>query len=86
MYEILKEFIRILHFKNIHQFPPHGDSSDNSQTLTLGHQILDLLSDHLVCGCQQLVFPIFTPRGVTVGERIARVSEEVSKSAVLPRV
>lgn len=31
MYEILKELIRILHFKNIQQLPPHGDSSDNSQ-------------------------------------------------------
>lgn len=87
MYEILKTVnIKTLHFKNIQQLPLQGDDSDNSQALTLGHQIFDLLGDHIICCCQQLIFAIFTPRGITVRKGVARVSEEVSKSAVLPRV
>lgn len=86
MHEILKELIRVSHFKNRQQLPPHGDSGGSSQALTLGHQILDLFSDHLIGSGQQLVLPIFAPRGITVRKGTARVSKEVSESAVLPRV
>lgn len=56
------------------------------KALTLGHQVLDLLHDDFICCCQQLVLPIFAPRGVIFGGGVARVPEEVSESPVPPRV
>lgn len=56
------------------------------KALTRGHQVLDLVHDDFICRCQQLVLPVFAPRGVIFRSGVARVPEEVSESPVPPRV
>lgn len=68
------------------QLPLQNNNNGGKKALTLGHQILDLLHNDFICCCQQLVLPVFTPRGVIFRSGVARVPEEVSESPVLPRV
>lgn len=56
------------------------------KAVTLGHQILNLFDDDFVGCCEQLIFSVFTPRGIKFRWRVAGVPEEVPKSAILPRI